>query len=376
MNKLLSIPILNLELAAKDAGLEIISIAAQLSKSEKTIREICRGLMTIPQLNNFAKKVNKPFGFFLLDNPMPKYQPKIPDLRTRNKIPLSKNFFEIFKDISYKQEWYKDYLSSIATAELSFVGSFNQDSDITDIAKNMRKVIKWEQNLLSIKNFDEHFKLLCEKIEDVGILVMRNSIVIDKTNSRLDPEEFLGFCIVDKLAPVIFINSADKTSAKIFTLVHELAHIWLGVTAVSDNSYNNDIEKKCNGIAAEFLVPKTNFEKKWESNNLIDLDYQIESLSQIFQVSKMVIARVALTHNKISGELYKKIYIKQMEEIKHKQKQKKAKSGGPSAYVMNPVRNSKVITATVSKLLKRGDIDFKEASLLLNTKMNKVMNYV
>ncbi len=376
MSNLISISINNLQIPAKEAGFNgIREIAEKLAKKESTIQNICNGQLTIKQLEEFAKIVRQPFGFFFLDNPIADYNPEIPDLRTRkNNVPLSKKFFQIFKDISFKQEWYKDYLINIGANELDFVGSFDVDSSTIDIAADIKRVIKLDNLHKNTEDKNDYFNSLCNKIEEARILIMRNSVVVNSNNLKLDTKEFLGFCIADRFAPVIFINTADKTSAKIFTLMHELAHIWLGKTSVSDNSFDNYIEKKCNAIAAEVLVPTTLFMQEWSKCTEKKIEDKLLQLSSHFKVSKMVITRVALTHNKINIEDYHSLYKKQIDAINNKS-QTQNKKGGPNHKVMLAIKNSKIIKNTVSNLLKSGEINFKEASLLLNTKINKVINY-
>jgi Zn-dependent peptidase ImmA (M78 family) len=104
--------------------------------------------------------------------------------------------------------------------------------------------------------------------ESAQILVMRNSIVAGNTHRGVSPAEFRGFAVSDKLAPLVYINSSDSRAAQIFTLVHELAHLWIGQTGISNEPVaeiisNNTIENKCNQIATEVLVPRQRFIEIW-----------------------------------------------------------------------------------------------------------------
>jgi len=117
-------------------------------------------------------------------------------------------------------------------------------------------------------SFENYYTQLRNKIEALGVLVMRNSVVGNNVHRRLDRNELRGFAISDDRAPVIFINTTDTPQAQIFTLLHEFAHLLLGESGVSDLSPHNPrkIERACNRLAAEFLVPSADFSELWRKD--------------------------------------------------------------------------------------------------------------
>jgi Zn-dependent peptidase ImmA (M78 family) len=103
--------------------------------------------------------------------------------------------------------------------------------------------------------------------EAAGVFVVTNGIVGNNTHRKLDVDEFRGFVLVDDLAPFIFINGADGKAAQMFTLAHELAHVWCGQSGVFDlrdlQPTGDDVEQVCNKIAAEFLAPAGELRNVW-----------------------------------------------------------------------------------------------------------------
>lgn len=136
---------------------------------------------------------------------------------------------------------------------------------------------------------------LREAIEHAGILVAINSVVGNDTHRKLDTEEFRGFVLTDKYAPLIFVNGSDAKSAQMFTLAHELAHLWVGESALF-NLQNMApsgfaVEQFCNKVAAEFLVPAAEFESYWPQA-IQDAD-PFQVIARHFKVSPIVAARRA-----------------------------------------------------------------------------------
>ena len=108
---------------------------------------------------------------------------------------------------------------------------------------------------------------LRREIEQLGVMAVINGVVGNNTSRRLSVEEFRGFALTDPYAPLIFVNGADAKSAQMFTLAHELAHVWLGSAGVSgfDGLYpgGTEMEDWCNRTAAEFLSPAQEVRARW-----------------------------------------------------------------------------------------------------------------
>lgn len=370
MAETLSLPIHTLEWAAKKAGLPIESIANKISK--RNPESIVSGNLTLAQLRKFSDITKQPIGFLFLEEPPEEFEIDLPDLRTRKKsATLSKNLLDIFIDVKYKQDWYKEYLLSIGAAELDFVGKFSLEDKSEDIAKHIQSTLKLNISDPSINDIDQYHDYISKKAESSGILVFRNGVVKNNTHRPLNAEEFLGFAISDEIAPAIFINAADKTAEKIFTIAHELAHIWIGVSGVSDVAVNteNKIESKCNEIASELLIPKKVFLAFWDTLNGSS-DDRILAIRKKFRVSELVVARVAMENQKISQAAF-------WDKYNHfKNYFESQKSTGGNGEAMPPIRNSRNFMNTITGLLNGGKIGFKEAGMLLNISPMKLTKYL
>lgn len=380
MEGTLQLSVKTLEWAASKNGSSLPEFARTLYSRENTAASITRGELTFAQMKRFAEQAKVPFGFLFLPTPPEKYTPasNLVDFRTvKNNEPLSDDFLEIYKDIEHKQSWYKDYLINIDAPKLDFVGRYKSrlSTSSTVIANDIRQTLRLNEIAKHIGNAEDYYNELVKHCESAGILVFKNSVVINNTHKPLSSEEFRGFVIADEYAPAIFINGQDTKYANIFTLAHELAHVWLGESGISDVDTNssNQHEVKCNAIAAEILVPNSTFLEKWNANTQ-EIRAKIVSLNNTFKVSELVIARIALTNGKISRDDYKTIQadvIKKWRESKAKQRES---DGGPSFAVTLPIKNSRKITNTVLSLLKGEQLSPSEASILLNVNVAKVMN--
>ena len=193
------------------------------------------------------------------------------------------------------------------------------------------------------------------------MLVFKTSYVKSNTRRPLSEKQFRGFAIAHKLVPLVFVNGRDAEVAAVFTLVHELAHIWLGVTGVSDvnpSRFGDPVERLCNRVAANLLVPKDAFLERWAES------WDLERLAKHFRVSKLVIARRALDSKLVDQAFYDQAAANT----------RRVKSTGkPTALVTIPIRNSKKFTRTIVASAMSGQTLLRDAASLLNVKPDTVV---
>lgn len=329
---------------------------------------------TVKQLENFTHKVHVPFGYMFLPQP-PNETIPLSFFRTgknsTNKVSL--NVFHTVQIIQDRQNWLTEYLEELNFPELEFVGKFNIKDNYIDIVNDIRNMLKLELDWASKHNkWEEALDYLTLKIEEAGIIVTYNGIVGNNTHRVIDVNECRGFVLVNKKAPFLFINSADAKAAQMFTIIHELAHVWLGKSAGFDNANllpaDDPLELLCDKVAAELLVPEIYFIKKWETSQ--NFNY----LSRIFKVSPIVIGRRALDLKLITFPRFMQFYNEYMNEIKER---KNRQSSGGDFYATTKKRISLRFAAFVNNAVKENKLLYRDAYKLTNMKgetYNKFIN--
>ena len=251
---------------------------------------------TLKQLENFAKATHTPIGFLFLPEP-PVERVPIPDFRTIDTRQLHRPSPDLLDTVyicQQRQEWYRDFARSSGNDPLAFVGSVSVTSDVMATAENIRHALGFDlEERRQLSTWGDALRRFIELADNRGILVMVSGIVGSNTHRKLDPQEFRGFALADNLAPLVFINGSDTKAAQMFTLAHELAHIWLGQSAVSDTQAvqtpEHAVEQWCNQVAAELLVPFDVISHEYQrSNSLFD---EMRRLAKRFKVSTLVILR-------------------------------------------------------------------------------------
>lgn len=346
-----------------------VELAEQLMPKKQD--KFLNGLVTKSTAEKLAKIGQVPFGYLFLETPPEFKKATLPDFRqTSQSTHLTRDFTDTYEDIEYKLNWYKEYLQDFGiTHNLSFIGRFNLRDNVEDVARDISETIHFDINkALKLPNKDAYFSFVSKLVESIGVLVFKNGIVKSNTKRKIDINEFRGFCIIDPIAPAIFVNGGDVFSAQVFTLFHELAHLWIGKEGVSNWTFENKIEAYCNKVAAEILMPAQIFKREWDKEYAEDLDifYVVDIISKYFKVSSFATAVRAKTLKLIDDDTF--LIIRERSSSATKKD-----SSGANPYAVYPYRNSQSVTDAVLASAMSQRLPLREASNLLNIKPNTVI---
>ena len=280
---------------------------------------------TLKQLETFAKKVHAPVGFFFLPEP-PVERVPIPDLRTvanERKGRPSPDFLDTLYICQQRQEWYRDYVRTMGERPLDFVGAARLTDDVVHTADKIRNALGFNLNeRRALPTWTDALRRFIEQADTLGVLVMVSGVVGSNNRRKLDRDEFRGFALSDNLAPLVFINGSDSKSAQMFTLAHELAHIFLGESAVSDSDVSSvpddRIELWCNNVAAELLVPLENFREEYDKR--AELYTETNRLAKVYKVSTLVILRRIHDAGGLTKNQFWEAYQEELERLKELRK--------------------------------------------------------
>ncbi|WP_460178823.1 ImmA/IrrE family metallo-endopeptidase [Campylobacter concisus] len=359
-----------LEWAIKRAGVSAESIH---KKAEQWVSGKARP--TFKQAVDIAKTLQIPFGYLWLKEP-PKEQEIIPDLRTIGNGGLAQIPLElktVVNDVKQKQEWFKEYAKTNGILKCEAIGRFKGSDDTQEIADDVTARLEIQDLVDSGCDKDRMLKNLIEKIEKLGILVMRNSILRGNTKKKLNLDTFRGFAIFDEFAPLIFINTNDSKAGQIFTLMHEVAHLWIGQSGISDLDIreNNKIELACNEIAAKILMPKTKIQKAFRE---FDDDRWLECIADRFSVSTLAVLNRLRSLSLLAPRRYQELYNAELERLSRIPKTRP--SGAPPPEVMVRVRNGYLFTFVVTSSVLSGDETYTNGASLLGFKNTDLINKV
>jgi Zn-dependent peptidase ImmA (M78 family) len=247
-------------------------------------------------VEKFAKATYAPVGYLFLAEPPVESVP-IPDFRTLASIRVNRPSPDLLDTVyicQQRQEWYRDFARSEGEGRLPFVGSSALTGDIGEAAARMRTALGFSiEERRRIPTWTDALRRFIEQADRLGVLVMVSGVVGSNNRRQLDPREFRGFALSDDLAPLVFINGADTKAAQMFTLAHELAHIWLGQSALSDidpaSAPSHRVEIWCNQVAAECLVPLEDLRTEYRRRD--GLQEECGRLARFCKVSTLVILR-------------------------------------------------------------------------------------
>ncbi|MBN1514726.1 MAG: ImmA/IrrE family metallo-endopeptidase [Phycisphaerae bacterium] len=346
--------------ARERAGRRVEDFGARFRKLAEWERGEARP--TLKQLEDFAKATYVPFGYLFLPEPPEEHIP-IPDLRTIRHEEISHaspDLLDTIHAMQRRQAWLREELIECDAEPLEFVGSARLAEDAEGVGREMRRMVGlgdgWAE---AVRTWREAVGELRRAIEELGVMAVINGVVGNNTHRKLEVDEFRGFALSDEYAPLVFVNGADAKSAQMFTLAHELAHIWLGQSALTDTGVTSlpaqETEAWCDGAAAEFLVPAQELKACWRDIRRAAAPFEI--LARRYKVSPIVAGRRALDLRLLSREAFFAFY----EQYAARERRQRSAAGGGDFYNNQNTRVGERFAVHVILAAKGGRLSFKEA---------------
>lgn len=363
--------------ARHQAQLSTAALAQKIKVAESKLQEWEAGKLkpTFKQAQDLAKYTQVPFGYLYLDQPPQDYALPIPDLRTvtgESRAQMSANLRQVVSLMMARQAWYREYADDNGFDVLPFAGKFTLETPAQIIVDDMKKTLGLRERR-DRGHWENYYREIRKALESVGILVMSDSMNGHYTRP-LSVDEFRGFALFDMVSPLIFINHADAPNARLFTLIHEAAHIWIGASGLSDQSMQTSRKEEvlCNQVAAEFLVPAQEFNEQWQDD--MTWERQIPELASHFVVSQWVIARRASVLHKITHKQYLD-FTRGLKEAYERNRTAEKTAGKKSPVNPYVVKNSHVGSRFASAVIweaRAGNILHRDAGQLLALKPGKL----
>lgn len=330
--------------------------------------------ITMKQAKRLADLALLPLGL-LFSKEIPERELELPDFRSVQNKPVNNASPELeatIIEMQRKQDWYREYLVENEVPRLNYVGSISMHTPVKDVAKRIQDILNiTDEQRASCRNWEDYFSLLVKKMEDAGIIFIRNGVVGNNTHRPLDIEEFRGFVLTDDYAPLIFINGADSKNAQLFTLIHEFVHVLLGKSGLVDvgfcNDVSNTVEKFCNEAAAEFLVPQEELRACWKElcSEGDSVEKNIHRLSKQFMVSTLVIIIRCKRLNLISAAKTSELWAEAMNKI---QIRKRKQSSGGDFFTTLKYRVGINFAKSVIAEIASNNLSYQDAFRLLQVK--------
>ena len=358
--------------ARERAGLSIDALAGGFPSLHAWERREVRP--TLKQLERFAKATFTPIGYLFLREP-PIERIPIPDFRTVADARLddpSANLLDTIYLCQQRQDWYREFVQSTGGEPLDFVGSAQPHDDISETAARIRRFLGFDiEERRRFPTWTDALRRFIGQADALGVLVMVSGVVGSNSRRSLDPLEFRGFAMADSIAPLVFINGADTKSAQMFTLAHELAHLWLGSSGVSDaealNVSGPDTERWCNRVAAELLVPLDRVQAEYSERAF--LNDEVNRLARRFKVSTLVILRRIHDAGLLTRQAFRSAYADELDRLEAL----RAGDGG-NFYLTLGARVSQCFARAIVASTLEGQTSFSATFRLLGVKKMETFN--
>lgn len=370
-----------LKWARESAKIDVETASARAGVTAERLLEWEAGtaLPTIRQAQTLARAYKRPFALLFLSDIPRDFKP-LQDFRRKGAKPLGTGSVFIIREIQQRQAWISELNQEDNEPRASFVGRFSLKDDPVAVADDILRTFGINPSNYTAAS---PMKEWIDRAESNGIFISRTSFI--HSHLVLRSEEIQGFAIADPYAPFVFINSEDYDAPQLFTLLHEIAHLWIAASGISNHiepevepsDNQHPVELFCNEVAAHALIPAKILDRMpTETFTSAAMVYRqarnlgVSSFALLVRAYKA--KRISLNHYrelKVHADAAYQAYLKQEEEKKARQKNAE-KSGGPNYYVLQINRNSRLFTQTVLQAFHEGSIAPTQATHLLNVKVS------
>lgn len=376
----------------EEAGLSIVDAAQKLriveaygKSPEERLVELESGtkIPSRTMLKNMSKLYRRPLLTFYLSDP-PEKSSKGHDFRTlpdaidpRDDLLVN----TLVRDVMARQDLLRAALEEEDEAvTLPYVGSAKVENGVAKVADNIRRILDFHltdfRNQTSAK---EAFAFLRRLVESAGVFVLLIGD-LGSWHTEIDSTIFRGFALADPVTPFIIINTNDSYAAWSFTLIHELTHIWLGQTGISDKRAGNPIEKFCNDVASHLLLPveellQINIDKRTEVN---EAARKIEKFSEPRNVSRAMVAYKLFRLDRIESKTWRSLSIRysrewadnrtRIREQRRLERENQTDSDGPNYHIVRKYRLGDRLLTLVNRMMITGTLSTAKAAKVLGVK--------
>ena len=333
-----------------------------------------------PLLLRMSKVYRRSLLVFYLEQP-PKKGDRGKDFRTLpgGTEPLYSPVLDtLIRDIRGRQSIIKSLLEDSEAEKLRFIGSATLDIPIRSLTERITKQLKFDLNVFREQTtIEDAFAYLRFQTESsrVFVLLLGN---LGSYHTNIPVDTFRGFALADEIAPLVVVNDNDAVSAWSFTVLHEVAHLWLGATGVSGWAPGLAIEQYCSDVAAEILLPPKELEEfaRIGTSTFDQLAERVSRFADERNISRAMVAYRVFRADSINEKTWRDLRDKFYKDwVAHKEREalkQKGREGGPSYYVVKRHRIGKALLGLANRSIGEGLLTYTKAARLLGVKARNV----
>jgi len=330
-----------------------------------------------PLLVRMAQQYRRPLISLYLSTP-PAQGDRGQDFRTLpGPVPAETSAFldALIRDINARQGIVRSTLELEDEAiPLRFVGSSKISEGVPTVVSRIRERLNF--SIEAYRNFrtpEEAFAYLRKLVEGAGIFVLLVGN-LGSHHSSIDVDVFRGFALADKIAPFVVINDQDATTAWSFTLLHEIAHIWLGQTGISGSYAGIELEKFCSDVASQMLLAQDELNLlTFSRGSSVDaILTEISTFARARNVSQSLVAYRLLRNGTLTEQVWRGVSsnLRQMwvQSRSDQRARAREREGGPNYYIVRRHRLGNALVTFAERMVRDGALTHTKAAKVLGVK--------